>query len=60
MIWVTLALGRNIGIVGVVAGEGAIVEGAEGGNGCCGGDMRPCMLTVEPTLAVRVRGNGEG
>jgi len=59
MIWVIFALGRNMGVVGAVIGE-RILEGVEKANGCCGGDKRVCILVVEPTLAVRVRGNGEG
>jgi hypothetical protein len=59
MMWVILALGRNMGVAGAVAGE-RIFEGVVRGNGCCGGDKRACIFAVEPTLAVRVRGNGEG
>ena len=66
-IWVIFALGLNMGVVGVMAGEGAFggVERVRGGCGCgcgcgCGGEKRACIPAVEPTLAVRVRGNGEG
>ena len=53
MIWVILALGRNMGVVGAVAGEREF-EGVERDNGCCGGDKRACIPVMEPTLAVRV------
>ena len=59
MIWVILALGRNMGVAGAVAGERTF-EGVERGNCCCGGDKRACKGVVEPTLAVRVWENGEG
>lgn len=59
MIWVTLALGRNMGVAGAVAGE-RWFEGVERGNSCCGGDKRACRVVVEPTLAVRVWANGDG
>lgn len=32
----------------------------ERGVGCCGGDKRACIVVVEPRLAVRAWGNGEG
>lgn len=53
MIWVILALGRNMGVEGAVAGERRF-GGVERGNSCCGGDKRACIVVVEPTLAVRV------
>ncbi len=59
MIWVIFALGRNTGVAGAVAGERGL-KGVWRGNGCCGGDNRPCIVVVESRLAVRVWGNGEG
>jgi hypothetical protein len=59
MIWVILALGRNTGVAGAVAGE-RWFEGVKRGDGCCGGDKRACTADIEPTLAVRVWGNGKG
>ena len=60
MIWVIFALGRNVGVAGVMAGEGRFEDGETEGDRCCGGEKRACIVVVEPTLAVRVRGNGEG
>lgn len=53
------AFGLKVGVENVMAGD-RTVEGVERGKACCGGEKSVCMLAVEPTLAVRARGTGEG
>lgn len=59
MIWVILALGLKMGVVGVMD-RGMTLEGVERDKACCGGEKIACIHAVEPTLAVRARGNGAG